>query len=315
MLGHRYLKPTLLVFTVIMLIACGILPTPEAKPTSTHTSDTTHDIGSTMVNLVDGAVMVYVPEGEFLMGSEDGYSNEKPEHLVYLDAFWIYQHPVTNVQFAAFIDSTGHETTAEEMGWSYVFEDRGWVKRDGADWGAPEGPGSSLAGREDHPVVHVSWFDASVYCAWAGGRLLSEAEWEKAARGTDGRKHPWRESPVISYKVNYCDVNCPSSYPDTNWDDGFEKTSPVGSYPLGASPYGALDMVGNVWEWVADWFGEDYYSRSPYENPAGPDNGAYRVMRGSSWLTEVRYLRVSIRNGDDPGLSSGDIGFRCLRSP
>jgi len=267
-----------------------------------------------MVNPVDEALLVYVPEGEFLMGNEDKDARvgEKPEHTVYLDAFWVYQHPVTNAQFAAFVDISGHQTNVEEAGWSWVWDGIDWVQKDGAYWGAPEGPGSSIAGREDHPVVQVSWFDADAYCQWAGGRLPTEAEWEKAARGANGHKYPWGNSPLTGDKANYCDVNCPRDQADTDRDDGYQRTSPVGSYPLGASPYGALDMVGNVWEWCADWYAEDYYSRSPDENPTGSVSGDYRVRRGGSWYDSGWFLRVAYRYGDFPFKGSDNYGFRCV---
>jgi formylglycine-generating enzyme required for sulfatase activity len=251
----------------------SLTATETPLPTATPTPEPTLGIGSTIVNPVDGAVLVYVPEGEFLMGSEDddAWDDEKPQRLVYLDAFWIYQHPVTNTQFAAFVDASGHQTMAEETGWAWVWDGRNWMQTEGATWGAPEGPGSSLAERGDHPVVQVSWFDATAYCQWAGGRLPTEAEWEKAARGTDGRRFPWGDDPVAGDRANFCDVNCPMNWADESRDDGYAGTSPVGSYPAGASPYGALDMAGNVWEWVADLYGADYYRRHFNLNQTSPD--------------------------------------------
>jgi eukaryotic-like serine/threonine-protein kinase len=300
-----------------------VAETPLLSPTATETPvpiptlppEPTLGIGSTMVNPVDGAVLVNVPEGEFLMGSEDedAREDEKPEHPVWLDAFWIYQHPVTNAQFAAFVNASGHQTTAEESGWSWVLEGSSWVKTEGAYWGAPEGLGSSLTGRDDHPVVQVSWFDATAYCQWAGGRLPTEAEWEKAARGTDGRRFPWGDDPVTGDRANSCDVNCPLDWAATDQDDGYSQTSPVGSYPAGVSPYGALDMAGNVFEWVADWYDEEYYSRAPDENPTGPTSGEYRVLRGGSWLSFQWVLRVSNRYRYSPDFWYFFSGFRCLR--
>jgi formylglycine-generating enzyme required for sulfatase activity len=162
-------------------------------------------------------------------------------------------------------------------------------------------------------VVQVSWFDAVAYCQWAGGQLPTEAQWEKAARGTDGQKYPWDDNPLTGRKANFCDSNCELSWSDTSQDDGFSRTSPVGSFPDGASPYGALDMAGNVWEWVADWYDSTYYSRSTYENPTGSTNENVRAIRGGSWSNNLRYLRVSYRNWalQDAGYLGG--GFRCLR--
>lgn len=299
----------------VMVLEHTLTPTETVLPvpTSTPTQAPALEIGSTLVNPVDGAVMVFVPEGEFLMGSEEGLAqdNEKPEHLVYLDAFWIYQHEVTNAQFAYFIEATGHQTTVEERGWSFVFDGNASVREDGAYWGAPEGPGSSIAGREDHPVVHMSWSDAHAYCEWAGGQLPTEAEWEKAARGIDGRLYPWGNTQITGDKANFCDVNCRYDWAESRQDDGYEGTAPVGSFPAGVSPYGALDMLGNVWEWVADWYDADYYSHSPYENPTGPASGEFRVKRGGSEGSVIWSLRVSSRFGLNPGAAGEDYGFRC----
>ncbi len=284
------------------------------SPTSTPTQQPAMEIGSTMVNPIYGAVMVVVPEGEFLMGSEESLAqdNEKPEHLVYLDTFWIYQHEVTNAQFSAFINATGYQTTVEERGWSFVFDGSNSVREDGAYWAAPEGPGSSITDREDHPVVHMSWSDAHAYCEWAGGWLPTEAEWEKAARGTDGRLFPWGHAQISGEKVNFCDVNCRYDWADSSQDDGHAKTAPVGSYPAGTSPYGALDKLGNAWEWVEDWYDADYYSYSPYENPAGPGSGDLRVKRGGSEGSVIWSLRVSSRFGLNPDAAGEDYGFRCV---
>lgn len=248
-------------------------------PTRTPTSEPTLGIGSTMINPVDGAVVVYVPEGEFLMGSEDSDadSDEAPEHQVWLDAFWFYQHEVTNDEYRACVDA-GECTAPSKV---EIFSDPKY---------------------NHHPVMHVSWFDADAYCQWAGGRLPTEAEWEKAARGTDGRKYPWgNESPTC---------NLANFFGCVGW------AAPVGSYPDGVSPYGALDMAGNVWEWVADWYDTDYFSRSDYENPIGPQKGIRRVGRGGSIWVDEWSLRVSNRQGGHPVLTlSSGLGFRCVLSP
>lgn len=252
--------------------------------------ESTLGIDSTMVNPVDGAEMVYVPAGEFLMGSEDddAENDESPEHTVYLDAYWIYQTEVTNAQYRQCVDEGECDVP------SVVDQ-----------FNNPD--------FDDHPVVYVSWFDADTYCQWVGGRLPTEAEWEKAARGTDGRKFPWGDTGVTGEKANYCDVNCEYEWLDTSQDDGYKRTAPVGSYPNGASPYGALDMAGNVMEWVGDWYDGDYYGQSPSTNPQGPDSGEYRMLRGGSWFSNEWLLRASNRYGFVPG--SGASGFRCFRSP
>ena len=279
-------------------------PTEVPMPTSTPTREPILESDSMRVNPMDGAVMVDVPEGEFLMGSMDGdaFDHEKPEHLVYLDAYWIYQHPVTNAQFAAFVEAVNYTTTAELNGSSRVRVDGMFTPVTGAYWAAPEGPSSDLVGRENHPVVHVSWFDAEAYCEWAGGRLPTEAEWEKAARGTDARRFPWgNQSPTCRLANN--DEQC------------FGGTSPVGSTPDGASPYGALDMAGNVWEWITDWYAENYYSRSPYKNPTGPEFGEFRVTRGGFWNLVERFQRVTHRGISEPDKVISNQGFRCVYIP
>jgi formylglycine-generating enzyme required for sulfatase activity len=251
---------------------------PTIEPAETPLPEPTLGIGSTMANPVDGALLVYVPEGEFLMGSEDedANDNEKPKHLVYLDAYWIYQHQVTNEKYRACVNA-----------------------------GECRAPNSTIYYSDpdynDHPAVYVRWFDADAYCQWAGGRLPTEAEWEKAARGEDGHKYPWGDdSPT-------CDL--------ANFSGCVGGTSPVGSYPYGASPYGALDLAGNVWEWVADWYDANYYINSPHENPPGPETGTSRVLRGGSGYFIERFLRVSFRDGNFPGGSCSNFGFRCVRSP
>lgn len=236
-------------------------------------SEEDNQIVGPMTNRIDEAILVYVPEGEFLMGSGKGWNNEGPEHAVYLDAFWIYQHEVTNDEYRACVDS-GRCTAPDTV---TCFSDPAY---------------------NDHPVVHVSWFDAEAFCQWAGGRVPTEAEWEKAARGTDGRDFPWgNQNP-----------NCSLA----NYKDCMGGTSPVGSYPAGASPFGVLDMAGNVGEWVADWCDDDYYSRSPYENPTGPNHGPGRVIRGASWDMAGPWLRTFTRLGYIP---SNELGFRCVVEP
>ena len=222
--------------------------------------------------------MVYVPAGEFTIGSEGGDSDEQPIHEVYLNAYWIDKYEVTNGQYAQCVaagscsapGSTGSYTRSSYYGNSQY---------------------------EDYPVIYVSWYDAEDYCTWAGGRLPSEAEWEKAARGTDERVYPWGDVSPTSQLVNY------------NTRD----TKTVGSYPDGASPYGALDMAGNVWEWVADWYGS--YSSGVVSNPQGPSTGDYRILRGGSWGNYVEGLRASDRDGYYPDYSGYYYGFRCATSP
>ena len=256
---------------------------------------------------------VYIPAGEFYMGSNmDGQPETSPLHVVYLDAYYIFRFMVTNWEFADFVNETGYVTTAEIQGWSFIGPDK--EQRDGAFWYSPEGPGSNVIQRSEWPVVHVSWYDAQEFCAWAGGRLPTEAEWEKAARGTDARVYPWGNALPTGDKANFCDAaNCPAVWAIAGEDDGYRFHSPVGIYPNGASAYGLLDMAGNLNEWVGDWFDADYYSYTPYENPTGPDTGMYKVERGGSWYSGWTNLRSYARgNYETPDQSHDMEGFRCV---
>jgi formylglycine-generating enzyme required for sulfatase activity len=221
------------------------------------------------------AEMVLVPAGEFWMGSEDD-SRETPPHRIYLDAFYIDTYEVNNVLYRRFMETTGR---AAPLYWS------------DAKWNSAS-----------QPVVGVSWYDADAYCKWAGKRLPTEAEWEKAARGTDGRKFPWGET-WDSSRAN-------------SRESKLDRTVAVGSYPGGVSPFGAYDMAGNVWEWVADWYDDAYYKRGPDHNPHGPDSGGlHKVLRGGSWLNLPPSLRTTNRNQATPVYRSQYIGFRCTRGP
>jgi len=246
----------------------------------------------TLINENDDAEMVYVSAGEFLMGSEDGGIDETPEHTVYLDGFHIYKYEVTNTQFAGFLNAQGNQ---EENGVA-------WLDAEDSDVRIEQAGGKWVVDSdyEDHPVVEVSWYGAKDFCEWVGGRLPTEAEWEKAARGEDGQTYPWGEESPTCNLVNY--LGC------------LVGTEPVGSYMGGASPYGALDMGGNVAEWVWDWYVRDYYGSSPGKNPSGPEEGTYRMLRGGSWSANENYLRASARSGDEPYESEYSRGFRCLSS-
>lgn len=261
--------------------------------------------------------VVYVQAGDFLRGSDldpRARPDEKPERQIYLDGFWIYQTHVTNAWFRQFVLETGYKTTAEQKGWSLVFDESfdGYFRsQSGTYWAAPKGPDSNLAGLWDYPVLHVSWDDAVAYCTWAGGRLPTEAEWEKAARGTDGYRFPWGYSDPTGDKANFCDANCPAWYAISSQNDGYLLSSPAGHYPAGASPYGVLDMAGNVTDWVADWYDADYYTISPDINPAGPGIGEARVHRGGSWWSGLTNLRTASRNRNLPDHTHDHGGFRC----
>jgi formylglycine-generating enzyme required for sulfatase activity/tRNA A-37 threonylcarbamoyl transferase component Bud32 len=273
-------------------------------------------VGSTWISPKDGMTMLYIPAGDFSMGSNDGSDDEKPVHTVYLDAYWIDQTEVTNDMFAEFVSDTAYETDAEKSGSSWTYQNGSWDQVNGANWNHPRGPGSNLSGLGNHPVVHVSWNDAKAYCEWRGDgtRLPTEAEWEKAAGWDDDRReqrvYPWGDA-FDGSRLNFCDKNCPASWADKTVDDGYEFTAPIGSYPLGASFYDLLDMAGNVWEWVSDWY--DAYPGNTVSNDSYGTK--YRVLRGGSWDLYEDFVRSSNRDRADPFYANDLVGFRCSRSP
>ena len=275
-------------------------------------------------------VLAAIPAGRFLMGSDDprGYiaDGEGPPHPVELGSYRIGVHTITNDEFAAFVDATGHRTTAEDLGSSFVFSGLlppgfpptravatapWWREVPGADWRRPEGPQSSVADREDHPVVHVSWYDAVAFCAWSGTRLPTEAEWERAARGgEEGYHFPWGDErePGGQHRMNVFQGEFPGH--DTG-ADGWVGTCPVGTFPPNA--FGLHETTGNVWEWCADRFAPDYYRHSPDTDPTGPLAGTSRVVRGGSYLCHDSYCwryRVDARSANTPDSSTGNTGFR-----
>jgi formylglycine-generating enzyme required for sulfatase activity len=214
----------------------------------------------------------------------DGFLDEEPVHTVFLDAFWIDQTEVTNAMYAACVHAGACQPPTDTPN-----------KLPRMRYGNPE--------FADYPVTNIDSTAAEAYCAWAGGRLPTEAEWEKAARGTDGRLYPWgNDSPI-----------CSLSNSSPNFTACLGDTSPVGSIPAGASPYGAFDMAGNVYEWVADWYGEAYYSRSPSNNPTGPDSGEMRLVRGGAFHLNDAGIRSTDRQTIHPWGISATVGFRCAR--
>ncbi len=242
--------------------------------------------GVTQLRDVDGMVVVSVPAGEFEMGSAEGESNEQPVHTVALDAFWIDQTEVTNAQYALCVA----DGVCDEAEYA-----------DDADFSG-----------DAYPVVGVSWHDANAYCEWVGVRLPTEAEWEYAARGPESTVYPWGDGFDCS-RGNFDDETQVDDYvvPGGEGCDGYEKTAPVGVFPEGASWCGTLDMAGNVWEWVADRYAEDYYARSPSSNPTGPSSGADLVARGGSWGHRQDYARCAYRYGSRPDVRLVTLGFRC----
>ena len=250
-----------------------------------------------IVDPKDGMVLVPVPAGEFEMGSskaEDPQASEEelPQHTVYLSDYWIDKTEVSNAQYAMCVADSGACTKPANNS----SETRGSYYDD-----------SQYA---DYPVVFVSWSQAAAYCEWAGRQLPTEAEWEKAARGQDGRIYPWGSS-FDGTLANYCDVNCQTAWKDSHFDDGYIDTAPVGKYPDGASMYGVLDMAGNVYEWVADWF--EPYSQDRQINPEGPYSGLDKIIRGGSWGDDAAHIRSSIRSPINADSLRGSIGFRCAR--
>jgi len=237
--------------------------------------------------------MIYIPPGEFMMGQTDEekkwlidqfgekdynsyYANETPLHKVYLDGYWMSKYEVTFAQYDRYYNETKRERPNDE----------GW-------------------GREKRPVINVSWIEAADYCQWLSQKiglrfkLPTESQWEKAARGNDQRKYPWG-----------------SREPDknlANFSGHILKTTPVGSYPEGASPYGLLDMTGNVCEWCSDWYEAGYYKNSPLKNPAGPGSGSNRVTRGGGWVSNARYLRCASHYYNGPSSGDNDLGFRFCK--
>jgi len=257
--------------------------------------------------------MVHVPGGTFRMGDDHSVDvDQQPAHDVTVDACRMDEHEVTNRQFAAFVVATGYRTTAQQRGWSEVFDRRRqrWVRCEGADWRHPGGPDTALHGRDDFPVVHVSWYDAMAYARWSGKRLPTEAQWEYAARGgLRDADYPWgrEELPGGRYQANYRQHGRAAA-------DGFEYLAPVRSYP--PNGFGLYDMSGNVWEWCRDWYGADYYRGSPRRNPAGPPEGTRRVQRGGSWLSPEQFRfgqKVSTRAARTPDYTAEHVGFRCVR--
>jgi formylglycine-generating enzyme required for sulfatase activity len=271
-------------------------------------------VDGTRLRMKDNMEMVRIPAGEFIMGSAVGTGNadEHPQHSVYLDTYWMDKHEVTNGQFARFVTVAAYRTEAEVRGCSRMLVGRAWQDVPGADWRHPRGPDSDLTGKMEHPVVHIHYDDAKAYCDWAGGRLPTEAEWEKGARGAAGSQYPWGDK-VTGERLNFCDRNCEYHWRDTTEDDGYPRTAPVGTFSSGASPYGVLDMSGNVWEWVSDWYAHDYYARTPSTNPLGPTEGKTRVLRGGSWAGNRWGLRATFRgSGEETLVNFGSIGFRCV---
>jgi len=239
--------------------------------------------------------MVLIPAGPFLMGCEGWGQSESPVHEVHLDNFWMDETPVTNRHFASFVQRTEYRTEAERAGTAWGFHAGKYDSIPGLNW-----RGYAQQGREDHPVVLVTWSDASAYCEWAGKRLPTEAQWEKAARGgLLGKLYPWGDDSPDGSQCNF--ASSPSDIPPTS---AVKKFGPNG--------YGVYDMVGNVWQWCADWYGNKYYANCPRTNPPGPTDGVTRVRRGGSWnVIQTFRLRCANRGAMTPSACAPNVGFRC----
>ncbi|MCM0621370.1 formylglycine-generating enzyme family protein [Nocardioides bruguierae] len=297
----------------------GVAPSAGSPPTAT-TAD-------------DGASWVALQGGPFLMGTEDaeGFASdgEGPIREVVLSPFEVDRYTVSNDRFAAFVAATGYVTETERIGWSYVFASflpgplrkasprpdvtPWWAAVTGATWDHPEGPGSDLDGRADHPVVHVSWADANTYARWAGARLPTEAEWEHAARGgLEQARFAWGDelTPGGEHRANIWQGRFPVS---NTGEDGYRGTAPVDAYaPNG---YGLHQVAGNVWEWCADRWGTTH-APAGARDPRGPATGEDRVMRGGSYLCHDSYCnryRVAARTRNSPDSAGGNLGFRLVR--
>ncbi len=276
----------LAVAAAVLLGGCGPAPAPTAPAPTPAATTGPLVAGSTRTRDQDGMVMVYVPAGEFLMGSADSdgkaEDDEKPQHTVTLDAYWIDRTEVTNAQYRRCVEA-------------------GACRKPDC-WNEPN------ANADEQPVVCVGRSAAQAYCQWAGAQLPSEAQWEKAARGSDGRAYPWGDD-FDGSRLNFCDNRCEYGWKDASFDDGYTYAAPVGSYPAGASPYGALDMAGNVREWVADWYGP--YTAAAQSNPAGPASGELGVLRGGTWDSVAGYVRAAYRHRSGVDGWSDSSGFRC----
>jgi formylglycine-generating enzyme len=260
-------------------------PAPVRPPVETGRRPVSTPTTNRRIHAKTGIELIRIPAGPFLYGSADSdtmaFDDEKPQRTIDLPEYWIGRYPVTNAQFARFVQATDYRTAAEAQGFGWGWTGSKWDQIKGADWRHPRGPGSSIDNKDDHPVVQVSWDDAQAFCDWAGLILPSEQQWEKAARGADGRLWPWGDEPPT-------DRHC-------NFNMNVKDTTPVGRYsPLGDSPYGCVDMAGNVWDWTGSWYEKD----------------KTRALRGGSWSFYVQYSRVACRDHYIPNDRGGYIGFR-----
>jgi len=336
-----------------LFLSCGDSVT---KKHSRFPQEYPEGVQKEIVTAKDGAVMVLIPTGEFIMGSaeteakdaerrwglaEGTLKSETPQHIVFVDAFYIDKYEVTNAQYKKFVDETGHPspsvpTMAEvslafrnELGDEASVISATQLENTYQELGRQLEPwawknGNYPEGKANHPVVLVSLYDAAAYAKWADKRLPTEAEWEKAARGTDGRIYPWGNN-WDSNKCNSAERVAQKALPNLResllWFEEWKRfppmatalntTVPVGIYKKGKSPFGVCDMAGNAFEWCMDWYDENYYAQSPKRNPSGPATGRVRVLRGGSWNYPGFKLRTTYRNKHAPEIGGSPNGFRC----
>lgn len=274
--------------------ATATAPLPTATPAQQPTMTPTQLPNQRTAQ--DGMVQLLVPAGDFLMGSAgdlDADEDEQPQRTIFLDAFWVDQTEITNRMYAACVAAGACTTPAQISSNSRAdyYEDPAYA---------------------GYPVVHVSRQAAAVYCQWAGRRLPSEAEWEKAARGSDGRIFPWGNA-LGDFRANFCDRSCAFNWAAVAINDSQQELGPVGSYPQGASPFGALDMVGNAYEWVLDEYDAFYYAGMPASNPVNPPTSNEAVIRGGSWFDRSAFIRAANRVNVEATLAGDNVGFRCVQ--
>jgi len=280
---------------------------PPPRSAAFQAPPLTSEAGFAWRSAVAGKTMLFIPAGLSYIGERDDFRlahpAERPQNRVLLDAFWIDPTEVTNAENEACVADgacaapvyTGSATRAEYYGTSTF---------------------------ADYPVLGVTWYQARDYCAWTGGSLPTEAQWEKAARSHDGRRYPWEwvgavYNSMMEIRLNYCDAECARPWADSSYSDGYADTAPVGSFPAGASPYGVLDMAGNVWEWVSDWYASTAFKTMAQENPTGPAQGTEKVIKGGSWMDPLTggvplLYRSANRTYRLPAQAWSDLGFRCV---
>jgi len=272
-----------MMLVLVALLGLSAYPTMAAPPVDKGakelaTGQKQNQEKPALAQPVEGSMAV-VPAGEFMMGSPTGDSDEQPAHKVYVDAFSMDKYEVTVGQYAAFLQAKAIDPPS--------------------DWKTMNQPA-----HQKRPVANVDSTDAAAYCKWAGKRLPTEAEWEKAARGTDGRLYPWGNDPPTPLHANFG---------KTDWNN-HGVLAPIGTFEEGKSPYGIYDMAGNVWEWVSDWYDYNYYKTSPSQNPTGPSSGGTKVIRGGAWNSSPRAIRSANRSLISP-TDQGLDGFRCAKTP